>query len=116
MNPKRFSLSGGRSIPHLARSLDLSEELLWKHIREGRLIATKIGTRTIVLEQDVLAWLDKRETSRLLGPVDVDISTAEGEAPAFIPITDDSVNAGDTRENPEPLRFPLTVEEIRRAL
>ncbi|MTI42029.1 DNA-binding protein, partial [Roseibium hamelinense] len=31
---------------------------LYEEIRAGRLVATKIGRRTIILDEDLKAWLD----------------------------------------------------------
>jgi hypothetical protein len=45
------------SIPRLARESDISRSMIYEEIAAGRLIARKIGRRTIVRRADALAWL-----------------------------------------------------------
>jgi hypothetical protein len=46
-----------KSIPEFARSNDISRSSVYLEIASGRLIAPKIGARTIITAEDELAWL-----------------------------------------------------------
>ena len=52
------------SISRLAKESDVSRSMIYEEIAAGRLIARKIGRRTIVRRADALAWL--RSLPRLL--------------------------------------------------
>jgi hypothetical protein len=45
------------SLPEVANATTLSQSLLRKHIRTGALKATKIGRRTVILANDLAAYL-----------------------------------------------------------
>jgi hypothetical protein len=45
------------SIPHLARETDTGRSALYLEIAAGRLIARKVGRRTIITRADALRWL-----------------------------------------------------------
>ena len=45
------------SITRLAKESDISRSMIYEEIAAGRLIARKIGRRTIVRRADALAWL-----------------------------------------------------------
>ena len=45
------------SISRLAKESDISRSMIYEEIAAGRLIARKIGRRTIVRRADALAWL-----------------------------------------------------------
>jgi excisionase family DNA binding protein len=45
------------SVPEFCEATSLGRSLVYEEIRKGRLRATKIGTRTIILREDGLAWL-----------------------------------------------------------
>jgi len=52
------------SISRLAKESDISRSMIYEEMAGGRLIARKIGRRTIVRRADALAWL--RSLPRLL--------------------------------------------------
>lgn len=52
------------SIERLAKESDISRSLIYEEIAGGRLIARKIGRRTVVRRSDALRWL------RSLPPLD----------------------------------------------
>ena len=45
------------SVAEFCEATSLGRSLVYEEIRQGRLRATKIGTRTIILKEDGLAWL-----------------------------------------------------------
>jgi hypothetical protein len=51
------------SIERLAKESDISRSMIYEEITAGRLIARKIGRRTVVRRSDALRWL------RLLPPL-----------------------------------------------
>ena len=61
------------SIERLAKESDISRSVIYEEIAGGRLIARKIGRRTIVRRSDALRWL------RSLPPLD---PTANNGGPA----------------------------------
>jgi Helix-turn-helix domain len=56
------------SIERLAKESDISRSMIYEEIAAGRLIARKIGRRTIVRRSDALRWL------RSLPPLDSNAS------------------------------------------
>lgn len=54
---RRRSARLAYSISRLVRESDVSRSLIYEEIASGRLIARKIGRRTIVRRADALAWL-----------------------------------------------------------
>ncbi len=57
MKPATISAPRGRSVPEIAKSLSISEGKVWEQIRKGKLVATKIGSRTVVLAEHESAWI-----------------------------------------------------------
>jgi hypothetical protein len=55
--PVRRSSRLAYSIPRLARMTDTSKSVLYQEISSGRLVARKIGRRTIVTRWDAIRWL-----------------------------------------------------------
>jgi len=51
------------SIERLAKESDISHSMIYEEITAGRLIARKVGRRTVVRRSDALRWL------RLLPPL-----------------------------------------------
>jgi excisionase family DNA binding protein len=47
---------GAMSIDEFAENFRISRVTLYKQAKAGRLRLTKVGTRTIVLLRDVIAW------------------------------------------------------------
>ena len=58
------------SISRLVRESDISRSMIYEEIAVGRLIARKIGRRTIVRRADALAWL---RSLPQLSPADRDL-------------------------------------------
>jgi len=52
------------SIIEAARKASISRSLAYEEIRAGRLIASKIGRRTIITKTNFQAWLDNLEVSQ----------------------------------------------------
>jgi hypothetical protein len=49
-------IGGGSSIPRFAKRNDIGESTTYKEIRSGRLIAHKIGRRTVIFDSDERQW------------------------------------------------------------
>jgi excisionase family DNA binding protein len=47
------------SIRELVRSTGISRTKIYKEIKAGKLRATKVGSRTIILEEAVKDWLKR---------------------------------------------------------
>jgi excisionase family DNA binding protein len=45
------------SVPELCQATSLGRSLIYEEIRNGRLKATKVGARTLILRGDAEAWL-----------------------------------------------------------
>jgi hypothetical protein len=43
-------------VDQFAKDNDISRAQAYKEIREGRLIARKVGTRTLITAEDAAAW------------------------------------------------------------
>jgi hypothetical protein len=54
---KRTSTRLAYSIPRLARLTDLGRTTIYDEIAAGRLVASKVGRRTIVTRVNARAWL-----------------------------------------------------------
>lgn len=54
---RRRSARLAYSITRLAKESDISRSMIYEEIAAGRLIARKIGRRTIVRRADALLWL-----------------------------------------------------------
>lgn len=63
MKPTSPPAPRGRSVPEIAASLSISVGKVWEQIRSGKLIATKIGSRTVVLAEHESAWIAGLKTS-----------------------------------------------------
>jgi hypothetical protein len=61
---RRRSARLAYSIERLAKESDISRSMIYEEIAAGRLIARKVGRRTIVRRSDALLWL------RSLPPLD----------------------------------------------
>lgn len=48
----------GFSVPAIAKMFDVSRSKIYLEIQAGRLIARKLGGRTIFLKKDIEAWAD----------------------------------------------------------
>lgn len=48
----------GFSVPAIAKMFDVSRSKIYLEIQSGRLVARKLGGRTIFLKKDVEAWAD----------------------------------------------------------
>jgi hypothetical protein len=51
MSPKK-----AYSVPEFAEAHDISRSQTYNEINEDRLIARKVGTRTIITDEDAEAW------------------------------------------------------------
>jgi excisionase family DNA binding protein len=47
----------GYSIEHLAKEVDVGRSTIYNEIAAGRLIARKVGRRTVVRRSDAIRWL-----------------------------------------------------------
>jgi hypothetical protein len=54
VNPTKLALS----IKDTSEATGLGPTKLWAEIREGRLRARKVGRRTVILPEDLRAWLE----------------------------------------------------------
>lgn len=54
------NISGASSIQKFAKRNDVSQSSAYKEIRAGRLIARKVGRRTIIFDEDERAWRDNQ--------------------------------------------------------
>jgi excisionase family DNA binding protein len=52
----------GWSIVDAARSANVGRSTVYEEIKAGRLVARKMGRRTIILDQDLQAWLSTLPT------------------------------------------------------
>jgi Helix-turn-helix domain len=59
------------SIERLAKESDISRSMIYEEITAGRLIARKVGRRTIVRRSDALRWL---RSLPQLSPADHDLT------------------------------------------
>jgi hypothetical protein len=60
MSDVALSANGGvkaRSVREFARRRGIGESSAWKEIREGRLIARKIGRRTLIMDEDEVEYV-----------------------------------------------------------
>src|SRR5690349_8839872 len=51
------------SIPRLCRLTDLGRTLIYAEIAAGRLVASKVGRRTVVTRANAVRWLRSLETT-----------------------------------------------------
>jgi excisionase family DNA binding protein len=54
-----------RSVPEAARSVELSEWLLRKEIKAGRLRARRIGRVVRILDEDLADWMRDGDETRM---------------------------------------------------
>ncbi len=52
------------SVDEAAKAAGVGRTLTFQEIRDGNLIARKIGRRTIILREDLEAWLKSRPAAR----------------------------------------------------
>jgi excisionase family DNA binding protein len=52
----------GWSIVDAARTANVGRSTVYEEIKAGRLVARKMGRRTIILDQDLQAWLSTLPT------------------------------------------------------
>jgi hypothetical protein len=52
------NISGASSIQKFAKRNNVSQSSAYKEIRAGRLLARKVGRRTIIFDEDERAWRD----------------------------------------------------------
>jgi excisionase family DNA binding protein len=52
----------GWSIVDAARAANVGRSTVYEEIKAGRLVARKLGRRTIILERDLQAWLSTLPT------------------------------------------------------
>jgi excisionase family DNA binding protein len=49
----------GYTINDLSKRLSVSRTKIYEEIKAGRLVIRKIGHRTVILDEDVRAWLSR---------------------------------------------------------
>ena len=54
------NIGAASSIPNFSQRNGIGPSTVYKEIRAGRLIARKIGRRTIITDEDERAWRNKR--------------------------------------------------------
>ena len=57
------------TIPRTAELVSVSRSQVYVEIQTGRLSAVKVGGRTLVLHDDLIAWLKSRPRKRAAGEV-----------------------------------------------
>ena len=50
------------SIPQAVEATSVGRSLLYKQIKAGNLKTFKIGTRTLIAAEDLVAWLEQHKT------------------------------------------------------
>jgi hypothetical protein len=83
------------STERLAKESDISRSMIYEEIAAGRLIARKIGRRTIVRRSDALRWL------RSLPPLDPTENNASRSTPSVDPDREQT-GTGVGRASPAP--------------
>jgi excisionase family DNA binding protein len=68
-NSRRFRRLG-YSIEHLAKEVDVGRSTIYQEIAAGRLVARKVGRRTVIRRSDAIRWL--RSLPTLGRDVDLD--------------------------------------------
>lgn len=63
MDPKRIALT----IDEAAAAVGIGRTLVFSEIKTGRLIARKVGRRTVILQDDLELWLAACPVSHLSG-------------------------------------------------
>jgi excisionase family DNA binding protein len=58
----------GWSIIDAARTANVGRSTIYEEIRAGRLVARKMGRRTIILDRDLQAWLSTLPTLKTSRP------------------------------------------------
>ncbi len=53
------------SVEEAAKAAGLGRTLIFQEIRNGNLIARKIGRRTVILREDLERWLKSRPSARV---------------------------------------------------
>ena len=56
------------SIPQVVEATSIGRSLLYKQIKAGNLKTFKIGTRTLIAAEDLVAWLNKSKQRVVLTP------------------------------------------------
>lgn len=56
-NEQRAEAPLAHSVDGAARAANIGRVTIYEEIREGRLKARKVGRRTIILDEDLRAWL-----------------------------------------------------------
>ena len=51
------------SIPEVVAATSIKRGLIYENLRTGALIHKKVGTRTIILREDLVAWLTALENA-----------------------------------------------------
>jgi excisionase family DNA binding protein len=50
------------SIPQVVEATSIGRSLLYQQIKAGNLKTFKIGTRTLIAAEDLVAWLEQHKT------------------------------------------------------
>ena len=50
------------SIPQAVEATSIGRSLIYKQIKAGNLNTFKIGTRTLIAAEDLVAWLEQHKT------------------------------------------------------
>ena len=56
------------SVPQAIEATSVGRSLLYKQIKAGNLKTFKIGTRTLIAAEDLVAWLNKSKQRVVLTP------------------------------------------------
>jgi excisionase family DNA binding protein len=56
------------SIPQAVEATSIGRSLLYKQIKAGNLKTFKIGTRTLIAAEDLVAWLNKSKQRVVMTP------------------------------------------------
>ena len=56
------------SIPQVVEATSIGRSLLYKQIKAGNLKTFKIGTRTLIAAEDLVAWLNKSKQRVVMTP------------------------------------------------
>lgn len=56
------------SIPQAVEATSVGRSLLYKQIKAGNLKTFKIGTRTLIAAEDLVAWLNKSKQRVVMTP------------------------------------------------